>query len=89
MDRALDLLSSLDVLTFFNMGNDEVSYATNLVRKAATVGREVVPVSKYAKSEQVTQELRTVSFQPDPYDPLGDLDDGYSDSASGGTTARE
>jgi len=32
----------------------------------------VVPVSKYARSEQISQELRPVSFQLNPFDPIED-----------------
>lgn len=75
LDRALDLLLSVDIVEFFDMQPDEVSYATNFVRKAATAGREVVPVSKLPRSQQVVQEWRTVSFQPDPFDPLNDREE--------------
>lgn len=68
-DRATDLLLSLDILEFFSMEVDEVSYATNLVRKAATAGREVTPVTKYARGHLIGQEFRHVSFQPNPFDP--------------------
>jgi hypothetical protein len=65
LDRALDLLLKLDIEGFFGMKADEVSYNTNLVRKAATAAREITPVSK---SGQPTRESwRRVSFQPDPF----------------------
>ncbi len=70
LDRALDILLMADMSTFFEIGSDEVSYGTNLIRKAATAGREVVPVTKYARGPQVVQEWRPVTFQPDPFDPL-------------------
>jgi hypothetical protein len=85
LNRALDILLKADVVSFFSMGADEVSYSTNLVRKAATAGREVTPVSKYARSQQILQELRPVSFQPNPFDPLGEDEELYDESPSGGT----
>lgn len=72
MDRALDLLLRLDLVAFFGMDPDEVSYSTRLTRQAATAAREVTPVSRFAKSEQVEQEWRPLAFQPDPFDPLGE-----------------
>jgi len=72
-DRALDLFLTLDVATFFTMDDDGVSYATWLTRTSANVAREVVPVSKLGRGQQIVQEWRTVSFQPNPYDP-GDKD---------------
>jgi hypothetical protein len=75
-DRALDLLLSLQVTELFTMDPDGVSYVTWMTRKAATVSREVVPVSKLAKSPQVAQEWRALSFQPNPFDPRGDETDG-------------
>jgi hypothetical protein len=82
LDRAADMLLKLDVVGFFSMGRDEVSYGSNLTRKAATVAREVVPVSKYARSQQIVQEWRPVSFQPDPFDPLADDELGYEEDRS-------
>lgn len=72
LDRAIDLFLTLEIAELFSMEADGVSYNTWLVRKAATVAREVVPVSKYARSDRVVQEWRTVSFQPDPFDPRGE-----------------
>jgi hypothetical protein len=72
LDRALDLLLTLEMEELFNMEPDGVSYTTWLIRKSATVAREVVPVSKYARSNQIIQEWRTTSFQPDPFDPRGE-----------------
>lgn len=71
LDRALDLLLSLQVVELFTMDADGVSYVTWMNRKAATVSREVVPVSKLAKSQQIAQEWRVTSFQPNPFDPNG------------------
>lgn len=70
-DRAADILLKADPESFFSLGQDEVSYSSNLIRKAATAGREVTPVSRYARFEQVTQELRPTAYQPDPFDPAG------------------
>jgi hypothetical protein len=72
LDRALDLFLTLEVGELFSMEPDGVSYTTWLVRKSATVAREVVPVSKYARSDRIVQEWRPVSFQPDPFDPRGE-----------------
>lgn len=72
LDRALDVMLSLDVKELFGMEADGVSYATHLVRKAATVSREVVPVSKSPKSQNINQEWRPVSFQPNPWKPSED-----------------
>jgi hypothetical protein len=72
LDRALDLLLTLEVEELFSMEPDGVSYTTWFIRKSATVAREVVPVSKYARSDRVVQEWRTTSFQPDPFDPRGE-----------------
>ena len=46
MDRAVDMLISLDLKELFTMDRDGVSYNTHLVRKAATATRVVSPVSK-------------------------------------------
>lgn len=76
LDRGTDVLLALDVEQFFTMSADAVSYKTNVVRKLATTGRLVTPVSKSAKSDRIVQELRPVSYQPNPYDPLAeDLSD--------------
>lgn len=72
-DRALDLFLTLDVGTLFTMDDDGVSYATWLVRTSATAAREVVPVSKLGRGQQIIQEWRNVSFQPNPFEP-GDKD---------------
>lgn len=71
LDRAIDLFLTLEIAELFSMDADGVSYNTWLVRKAATVAREVVPVSKYARSDRVVQEWRAVSYQPNPFDPRG------------------
>jgi len=71
LDRALDLLLTLQVVELFTMDADGVSYSTWMNRKAVTASREVVPVSKLAKSQQIAQEWRVSSFQPNPFDPNG------------------
>jgi len=76
-DRALDLFLTLGVKELFSMDADGVSYSTWVVRKAATAAREVVPVSKYAAGQNVIQDVRAVSFQPDPYDPAAKDDKSY------------
>lgn len=68
-DRALDLLLTLQVEELFSMEPDGVSYSSWLLRKSATVAREVVPVSKFAKGQRVLQEWRTISYQVDPWAP--------------------
>ncbi len=73
-DRALDLFLSLDVEELFSMDPDGVSYSTWLVRKSATAAREVVPVTKTPRGDRLVQEIRPLSYQPDPYDPLGQDD---------------
>jgi hypothetical protein len=69
-DRALDMLLVLDIEGCFSMSEDGVSYSSHLVRTAATVAREVVPVSKEARGPHVAQQWRPVSSQPNPFDPL-------------------
>lgn len=66
MDRALDLLMAADISSLFELQPDEVSYSTNVMRAAATAGREVAPVSKFS-----VQEPRVLAFSPTPYDPIG------------------
>jgi len=61
LDRAADLLTSLQVVEFFGMHPDGVSYATNLVRTAADVTREVAPQSRFAKSLWVHPQVRLLS----------------------------
>jgi hypothetical protein len=74
-DRAVDLLLTLRIDELFEMDADGVSYSSWLIRNAATVAREVTPVSKYARSDRIIQEWRPVSFQPDPFDPRGETAD--------------
>jgi hypothetical protein len=67
MDRALDLLVAADITTLFGLQPDEVSYSTNVMRAAATAGREVAPVSKFAG----IQQPQVLAYAPTPYDPIG------------------
>ena len=69
MDRALDLLVSLDVEEFFNMPPDSVSYSTHLVRTAAIVTRQVAPVGKLYKSLIPGSSPRVLAEQPTRFDP--------------------
>lgn len=69
-DRALDLFLSLEIEELFSMDPDGVSYTTWLVRKSAIAAREVVPVSKHTAGTDSGSNIRVVSSQPDPYDPL-------------------
>lgn len=61
LDRSADLLTSLQVAEFFGMHPDGCSYATNLVRTAADVTRQVAPVSRFAKSFWAHPEVRLLS----------------------------
>ncbi len=70
-DRALDLLLTLRIEELFTMHPDGVSYATWVVRNAATVAREVVPATKFAVTDAVVQDTRMISQQTDSFDPLG------------------
>lgn len=58
MDRAVDLFTKLEVIEFFSMHADGVSYATHLERTAADVTRRVAPVSRFAKSIIGSPEVR-------------------------------
>ncbi len=58
MDRAVDLFTRLEIVEFFSMHPDGVSYSTNLVRTASDVARQVAPVSKFAKSLIGSPEVR-------------------------------
>ena len=51
---------------FFAMDPEGVSYATWLTSNAARAAREVAPVSKLAKSQNIAQEWRRLSFQVNP-----------------------
>jgi len=66
MDRAADLLTSLQIVEFFSMHPDGVSYPTHLIRVAADVTRQVAPVSRFAKSLLGSPEvqLRSRRFRP-------------------------
>lgn len=57
MDRAADLFTTLQVVEFFSMHPDGVSYSSNLIRTAADVTRQVAPVSRNAKSIMATPEV--------------------------------
>jgi len=72
LDRALDLLLALEIEELLTMEPDGVSYSTWLVRASATVAREVLPVSKFSRSPVVMQEWRTVSGQPNAWEPNPD-----------------
>jgi hypothetical protein len=61
MDRAADLLTSLQITEFFGMHQDGVSYSTHLIRTAADVTRQVAPVSRFAKSLLGSPEVRLQS----------------------------
>lgn len=58
MDRALDLFTTLQVVEFFSMHPDGVSYSTHLLRTAHTVTMQVAPVSRAAKSIINSPEVR-------------------------------
>lgn len=58
MDRATDLFTTLQVVEFFSMHPDGVSYSTHLIRTAADVTRQVAPVSRAAKSIIGSPEVR-------------------------------
>lgn len=66
MDRAVDLFTKLEVIEFFGMHPDGVSYSTHLFRTAADVTREVAPVSKFAKSIITSPEVRLRSRRMNP-----------------------
>jgi hypothetical protein len=74
MDRALDLLLNLDLDEFFTMPAEGVSYSTWLTKQSADAARELAPVSKFAKSANVAEEVRPLASQPNPFDPDEDLD---------------
>ena len=76
MDRALELLVTLELITFFTMPAEGVSFSTWLTRQAADSAREIAPVSKFGQGDKVAQEMRLLASQPDPYDPdLGEFND--------------
>lgn len=60
-DRSADLFTTLDIVEFFGMHPDGSSYATNLVRTAADVTRQVAPVSRFVKSIWGHPEVRLLS----------------------------
>lgn len=57
MNRAADLFTTLQVVEFFSMHPDGVSYSSNLIRTAADVTRTVAPVSRNARSIMVAPEV--------------------------------
>jgi hypothetical protein len=60
-DRALDLLTSLQISEFFEMHPDGSSYATHLEREASTVTRQVAPESRITNSLLGSPEVRVLS----------------------------
>lgn len=60
-DRSADLFTTLQLKEFFEMHPDGASYATNLVRTAADVTRQVAPVSRFVKSIWAHPEVRLLS----------------------------
>lgn len=60
-DRSADLFTTLQIVEFFGMHPDGSSYATNLVRTAADVTRQVAPVSRFVKSIWGHPEVRLLS----------------------------
>lgn len=68
-DRAVELLLTLEIVEFFTMDQDGVSYKSNVVRKLADTTRSVAPVSKFAKSEVAVVEFDPHSFRPEAFDP--------------------
>lgn len=75
LDRALDYLLALRITEVFEMRADDVSYSTHVMRAAATAGREVAPVSRYAGSSLAGSELQVRSNTPRAYDPIGGDDE--------------
>lgn len=74
MDRALDLLTTLEIVEFFTMSPDSVSYSTHLIRTAAVVTREVAPVGKSYKSLQPGVNPQGRIERPDAFDPNAPTD---------------
>jgi hypothetical protein len=66
-DRAADLFVALRLDEFFALDADGVSYKTWVMRTAADVVREVVPVTKSTRDP--TSTWRTLSVQPSTFDP--------------------
>jgi hypothetical protein len=71
MDRARDLLVTLELVEFFTMSKDSVSYSTHLIRETADVTREVAPVGKTHKSKIPNEQNIIVSNAEHPFDPVG------------------
>lgn len=76
MDRALELLLTLQMVEFFTMPAEGASFATWLNRQAAEAARTLAPVSKFARSDRAIREVQPLSSQLDPMNPQ--LDD-YND----------
>jgi hypothetical protein len=72
MDRARDLLVTLELTDFFTMSKDSVSYSTHLVREMAEVTRAVTPVGRTQKSKIPGEQNIIISDTEEPYDPVGD-----------------
>jgi hypothetical protein len=68
MDRARDLLVTLDLEEFFTMSKDSVSYSTHLIRTTASVTREIAPVGKSYKSKIPGEQNVILSNREEPFD---------------------
>ena len=66
-DRARDLFVSLQLVAFFALDAEGVSYRTHVMRVAADTVRVAAPVAK--DTGDATTRWRTTAVYPTPYDP--------------------